>query len=232
MPFSDRHTWSWISRTYLFDHFIKEQVKLGVDMVINLGAGLDARPFRMALPASLLWIEVDLPGILKYKEDVLAVEKPVCSLERIALDLSDREKRQDLFKQLGDRANNALIITEGLLIYLTDEEVGQLALDLAAVKSFQRWILDLSSPGLVRMLQKRLGKQLSQGGSSLKFGPKQGPDFFLPYGWKLVEVRSLLKTAASLKRLPFMMRLVALMPESSGEQGSRPWSGVCLLTKR
>src|SRR5437899_10005029 len=54
--------------------------------------------------------------------------------------------------------------------------------------SFQRWILDLASPGLLRMLQKNMGRQLSQGGASLKFGPKEGPEFFTPYGWKREEL--------------------------------------------
>jgi hypothetical protein len=47
-----------------------------------------------------------------------------------------------------------------------------------------------------------------------------------------VEVGSLLKTAARNGRLRFMMRLLALLPESSGRQGARPWSGVCLLERK
>src|SRR5262249_48748537 len=95
MQFSDRHTWSWVARTYLFDHFIAEEIRQGADMVINLAAGLDARPYRMALPASLKWIEVDLPGILDYKEEVLATDKPACALERIRLDLSNVGARRE-----------------------------------------------------------------------------------------------------------------------------------------
>src|SRR5947199_10409628 len=71
MPLSERATWAWITRTYAYDEFIKQQVSKGVDMVVNLAAGLDARPYRMSLPASLHWIEVDLPGILDYKEEIL-----------------------------------------------------------------------------------------------------------------------------------------------------------------
>jgi hypothetical protein len=41
----------------------------------------------------------------------------------------------------------------------------------------------------------------------------------------------MLKTAAKLKRLSWWMRLLALFPDSKGAQGSRPWSGVCLLVK-
>jgi methyltransferase (TIGR00027 family) len=53
--------WSWTMRTYLFDQFIVAGIREGVDLVINLAAGLDARPYRMDLPESLTWIEVDLP---------------------------------------------------------------------------------------------------------------------------------------------------------------------------
>ena len=230
-PFSDRVTWSWVARTFLFDHFIAAQVEQGVDMVINLAAGLDARPYRMALPASIQWIEIDLPEILAYKEEVLAGERPACQLERVRLDLSDVDARRELFEQLGRRANRALIVTEGLLIYLTADEVGSLARDLAGPRSFGRWIVDLASPGLLRLLQQKMGSHLNHAGAGLKFGPEQGPGFFAPHGWKPIDVRGLLKTAAQLKRLSLWMRILALLPESTGRQGSRPWGGVCMLAK-
>ncbi len=232
IPFSNKNTWSWVMRTYLFDQFITEQVQQGAGMVINLAAGLDARPYRMALPASLQWIEVDLPGILTYKEEVLAGEKPVCALERVRLDLSDVPARRELFEQLGRRANNVLVLSEGLIIYLTAQEVASLAQDLAAPGHFQHWILDLASPGLLRMLQEKMGPHLVQAGAPLKFGPKEGPGFFAPHGWNTLDVRSLLKTAARVKRLPLGLRLLALLPESNGVQGSRPWSGICLFAKK
>ncbi len=232
LPFSDKATWAWITRTYLFDQFITEQIQQGVDMVVNLAAGLDARPYRMALPAALQWIEVDLPELLTYKEGILANEKPTCVLERIRLDLANFEARRALFDQLGRRAKKALIITEGLLVYLTPEEVGSLAHDLAVAPSFQRWVLELGSPGLVRIMQKKMGKQLDQAGATFKFGPAEGPEFFVRFGWKPADVRSMLKTAAKLKRLSLFMRLIALLPESKGKQGSSPWSGVCLLKRQ
>jgi methyltransferase (TIGR00027 family) len=232
LKFSDRATWAWVMRTYLYDQFVNEQIQQGVDMVVNLAAGLDARPYRMALPSSLKWIEVDLAGILDYKEEILGAEKPACQLERIRLDLSDVNGRRELFSQLGRRAAKALIITEGLLIYFTADEVGALARDLAGPPSFQRWLADVASPGLLRLLQKNMGPQLAQSGASFKFGPKEGPGFFVPYGWTPADVRSPLKTAARLKRLSFGMWLLSHLPASNGAQGSRPWSGICLLAKQ
>jgi O-methyltransferase involved in polyketide biosynthesis len=200
-------------------------------MVINLAAGLDARPYRMQLPAALQWVEIDLPEILAYKEGILAGEKPTCRLERIRLDLSDVGARKPVFAELAGRARKIMVLTEGLLIYLEPSQVVALAKDLAGHPEFQRWILDMHSPGLLRVMQRTTGKQLSQVGAPFKFGPPEGPQFFEPYGWRSVDVQGLLKTAARFKRPPFGLRLLSLLPEKKGAQGSRPWSGVCLFAR-
>ncbi|HEV2064194.1 MAG TPA: SAM-dependent methyltransferase [Thermoanaerobaculia bacterium] len=223
--------WSWTMRTYLMDRFIAAGIREGVDLVINLAAGLDARPYRMDLPESLTWIEVDLPEILTYKEQILAAERPVCQLERVRLDLSKTNGRREVFEEWGARAKKALILTEGLLIYLTAEEVAALGRDLAGPPSFRHWIIDLVSPGLLRMLQKNWGKKLADAGAPLKFGPPEGPEFFAGCGWTPREVHSMLHAAARAKRLPFLLRLAALFPESNGRQSGRPWGGICLLAR-
>lgn len=231
LPEGNSHAWAWVARTYLFDQFITRELQQGVDLVLNLAAGLDARPYRMKMPASLQWIEVDLPGILTYKEGILGNEKPSCKLERIRLDLSDGDGRRVLFAELNTRANRILVLTEGLIIYLSAEEVAALAKDLAAGVHFQRWILDLSSPGLLRMMQRTTGKQLSQVGAPFKFAPAEGPAFFQPHGWEPMEVKGLLKTATQFKRPPFFLRILGRLPEKKGPAGNRPWSGVCLFKK-
>jgi methyltransferase (TIGR00027 family) len=230
MPLGRDNDWSMVTRTYLIDQFVTDQIRQGVDMVVNLAAGLDSRPYRLHLPPTLRWVEVDLPEILDYKENILRDEKPVCALERFRLDLSNLQARRELFAQLGSQARKALVITEGLIIYLTADAVAALAQDLAAPPSFHSWILDIASPGLLRMLQKRMAAQLNQA-APFKFAPDEGPDFFLRYGWKPADVRSLLKNAARLKRLPFFLRLIALLPESKSSHRNRPWSGICLLFK-
>lgn len=97
LPYGDRYSWSFVTRTQVIDQLIHDQIQQGVDMVINLAAGLDARPYRMVLPPSFHWIEVDLPEIIHYKEKVLEGEKPAGNLERIGLDLVNGSARRDLF---------------------------------------------------------------------------------------------------------------------------------------
>src|SRR5262245_48819214 len=105
----------------------------------------------MELPASLKWVEVDLPEILDYKEEALEAAKPACLLERVRLDLSDREERGTLLARLAAQASKALVITEGLLIYLRTEHAAALAHDLKRFPTFRWWVLDIASPGLLRM---------------------------------------------------------------------------------
>jgi methyltransferase (TIGR00027 family) len=231
LPDGNKHAWAWVTRTYLFDHFIKQELQQGADLVLNLAAGLDARPYRLELPASLQWIEVDLPEILAYKEEILTNEKPTCALERVRLDLADSDARRALFAALNRSAKKVLVLTEGLLIYLSEEEVAALARDLANGASFQRWIMDFGSPGLLKMMQKTTGRHLSKVGAPFKFAPAEGSAFFRPYGWEPVEVKAILQTAAKFKRPPFLLRLLARLPERKGPAGNRPWSGVSLFRR-
>lgn len=231
-PFHEQNAWSWVARTCNFDELISSQVQQGVDMVLNLAAGLDARPYRMELPSSLQWIEVDHPEILDYKEEILANENPHCVLERVRLDLADVEARRVLFHSLGKRATKALIICEGLLIYLSNYEVAALGQDLARPPAFQRWVFDIASPGLLKMLRQRSSADFSSGSVPLKFAPDDGPQFFKQYGWVPLEVRSALKTAAKLRRLTFRLRFFSLFPEDPSQMGNRPWAGTCLMEKK
>jgi methyltransferase (TIGR00027 family) len=232
MPFAQQHSWSYTARTWLIDQVIERKVQQGADMIINLAAGLDSRPYRMQLPTSLRWIEIDLPDMLNYKQDVLASERPLCTLERVPLDLKDTAGRRVLFQRLGDEAKHGVVVSEGLIIYFEAGPAAELARDLAIPSSFKHWVTDLTSPALLKMLQKTIGRPLVDAGSPLKFAPREGPEFFIPYGWRSVETRSLLHTAAKLKSLSLGMRLLALLPDSAGRMPDKPWGGVCVLENR
>src|SRR5215468_7771291 len=94
--FGRENSWSFIARTFSFDEFVMRHVREGYDMVLNLAAGLDARPYRMELPSSLQWVEVDLPGIIEEKEKILNNETPRCDLIRIKSDLAEQKTRREL----------------------------------------------------------------------------------------------------------------------------------------
>ena len=81
---SSRYTaWSVVIRTHIIDRFILDTIAENVDTVLNLGAGLDTRPYRLYLPANLRWIEIDFPVIIDHKEKIIKDEIPKCKLERV-----------------------------------------------------------------------------------------------------------------------------------------------------
>src|SRR6478672_7021527 len=173
MASSKQSDWPFVARTWSFDKIINDCIKEGADAVINLAAGLDARPFRMELPAPLRWVEVDLPDMIDYKEEILRGEIPRCRLERVKLDLRDTVGRQELFDRIGRESKRVLVLTEGLIPYLTREQVTELGNDLHAQESFSDWATDLSSPALIKMLQKNLAV-LDKANAPLIFGPEEG----------------------------------------------------------
>lgn len=230
LPEGNKHEWAWVARTYLFDQFVSREIKQGGDLVLNLAAGLDARPYRMDLSPKLQWVEVDFPEINSYKEEILGNEKPRCQIERISLDLSDEGARRKLFAELNRRAKKIVVMSEGLLIYFTPEQVAALARDIASTEHFRKWIIDLASPGQLKLMQRSTGKQLTEANAAFKFGPADGANFFVPHGWEPKDVQGFLKTAAQLGRAP--QELLSLLPEPKGMPGNYPWTGVCLLERR
>jgi methyltransferase (TIGR00027 family) len=229
IPKRHHHQWAYSMRTFLFDRYIAQEVAAGADTVVNLAAGLDARPYRMSLPASLRWIDVDLPEITEYKEEILRGEKPVCRVERIKLDLADVDARRKVFREIGGK--RVVVVSEGLLIYLTDEQVAALADDLAAIPSFQRWVFDLASPALLKMLQKQVGKRLDSAGAPLRFAPAEGPAFFEKHGWRILDFTTSLHAAAEHRRVGLLLRLIAKMSDPKKFVANRPWAATILSGK-
>src|SRR5437879_8700507 len=215
MPQGRRWAWPMIVRTAVMDEIIIRLVaEQGVDTVLNLAAGLDARPYRLDLPSRLHWVDVDLEGILSYKEAALAGEQPRCVVEFVRADLINPAARRSLFQRVGAQAKRALVIAEGLLVYLKPDDVTALAKDLAAQPAFRWWLIDLGSPALQQFLSRTWGNQLRSGNAPMLFFPEEGTAFFAPAGWDEAEYHAIFEAALQLRRAPkmaWLWRLLALV---------------------
>jgi len=231
-----RQSWAMIVRTALLDDMLLRVVASEhVDLVVNLAAGLDTRPYRLALPASLSWIEVDLPEMIAYKTEMLGSENPHCRLERVALDLADDAARRELFARLDANASRILVITEGLLAYLSEQQVANLAGDLHQCQHFQYWLTDVASPKVKQMMERHWGKELRAAGAPIQFAPAGGEEFFRPYGWEATEFRGFFQASREFNRpMPgdWMIRLWArLMPRRTAKMMKQWRSGATLLRR-
>ena len=235
MPRGKATAWAMITRTAVFDEIILDVVRgRSADLVLNLAAGLDARPWRLPFPAALRWVDVDLPAMLDYKTSVMRDAEPTCRYEAIPADLVDVKAREALFSQLGREATRTLVVTEGLLIYLTDEQVAGLATELHRQTSFRWWLIDLASPRLLRILSKSWGRTMTQGNAPFRFAPPNGTEFFRQLGWRELSYRSALEEAHRIGReMPLMWfwRLLTRFSSQEKRDEARRVSGFVLLER-
>jgi len=230
------NAWSMIVRTAVLDELILKLVSAeSIDLVVNLAAGLDTRPYRLALPAGLRWVEVDLAEMIDYKAEEMKSETPRCALERVTLDLADEAARRAFFAKLDAGAQRILVITEGLLGYLTEEQVTSLAKDLRACAHFRFWLSDIASPRVKEMLNKNWGKQLSAANAPFHFAPANSSEFFHPLGWQTAEFRDFLYESRRLNRkmaMDWMIRIQEkVAPGWTAKQMAQWKSGVVLLRR-
>jgi methyltransferase (TIGR00027 family) len=178
--------WTVIVRTLVIDRMIEQLITDGVDLVVNLGAGLDTRPYRMKLPPTLRWIEVDFSHIIDHKEKILNDETPRCILERMRVDLSDSEASKKCFAEIATKSKKILVITEGVIPYLSNDEAATLAKNLHAQPSFQYWIMEYLSPQALKRMNNPVRAEQMQN-APLQFSPPQWIEFFKQFGWNAKE---------------------------------------------
>jgi methyltransferase (TIGR00027 family) len=233
MPRGRSMAWAMIVRTTVFDEIILELIaREKVDLIVNLAAGLDARPWRMELPPTLRWVDVDFPVMIDHKTEVLKDVAPRCRYEAIAADLSDEGARPALFNRIANGAQRVLVLSEGLLIYLTEEQVGSLSRDLARMPGARWWLIDLASSRLLMWMRKSWQKKAQMGTAEFKFAPDGGTGWFDAHGWTEERFVSAMDAARRLKREMkgmWFWRLVGMLYPKKQREAMKRFSGYVLL---
>ena len=235
LPKGRRMAWPMIVRTAVMDEIVVRAVtRDGARLVVNLASGLDTRPYRLPLPAELQWLDVDFPDIQAYKREAIGADRPRCALEYVPADLTDAAARRTLLDRVARGPAPALVITEGLLIYLAADQVAGLARDLHSCAPLRWWLSDLASPRLLRMLERTWGRALDDAGTPLRFGPAEGTAFFTPHGWREAEFRSTWEEALRLgraMRFAGLWNLLGRLYPSRLRAEFRRMSGIILLER-
>lgn len=210
-PYTKSMAFAMVVRTVAIDRLVHAAISRGATMVVNLGAGLDTRPYRLALPPDIHWIEIDFPDVLAYKDEKLRNDKPVCELQRIGCDLSNEDGRKKIFAELDAKSNHALVITEGLIGYLALEQAAALSKDIFNIRSFRYWITDYSRGKYRRHgAAKKLAKKLKN--TPIRFKHPEPLHFFSSHGWVIKENLFILDEASRINRpLPMMFPVNVLM---------------------
>ena len=227
--------WTVVMRTRVIDDFILGAIAEGVDTVLNLGAGLDTRPYRMALPASLRWIEVDYPHVIELKEHDLSGETPRCRLERLELDLVDADARRTFLERIAAGSGKVLVLTEGVIPYLSEDAVASLGEDLRSTESIKYWIADYFSPASYEYRRKS-GMSRAMKNTPFLFEPQDYFGFFAGTGWTPKETRHLAIEAERWHRPPpfplavrLVMRVMDLFASPARRREMKQYTGMVLF---
>jgi methyltransferase (TIGR00027 family) len=141
-------------RTRCFDDFFVSARTEGIEQAVILGAGLDTRAFRIAVPRHTY--ELDQPAVLEFKDQVLREQGATAVGTRTTVPVDLRNDWPQALRDSGfDPRQRTAWIAEGLLAYLP-EDAQRLLLDR---------VTDLSSAG------SRIGLQLMAGAGRITDNP-------------------------------------------------------------
>lgn len=93
-------------------------------VVLHLGCGLDSRVLRVGFDRGL-WYDVDYPDVIELRRRFY---DETASYRMVGSSVTERA----WFDEFPEDADPACIVAEGLLMYLTEEQVRQLLVDLQA----------------------------------------------------------------------------------------------------
>jgi methyltransferase (TIGR00027 family) len=226
--------WTVIARTMIIDDYIQNALRQGVDAVINLGAGLDTRPYRLDLPASLPWVEADFQHMIDYKTEKLRGETPRCQLLRVGLDLSNSTARREFISTMVPNAKRILVLTEGVIPYLEEDQVADLAQDLRDRPEVALWIVEFFSEFSYRYM-RRVGQSRQMANSPFRFFPTNWMEFFRERGWERKELHFHGEIARRFHRpapAPWLAKVAMLFMRKERVAQLQRLSGYLLLQRR
>jgi O-methyltransferase involved in polyketide biosynthesis len=174
-------------------------------VVLHLGCGLDSRAFRLDVPSGVSWFDVDVPEVIALRRR-LYDERPGYTM--IGSSVTDPGWLDQI---PADRP--ALIVAEGLLMYLTEKEIRDLLQRLTDRFDTGELLADLLSPWGPRFSNSPLLAKASTAGIT-KWGTRDGHELpeWIPR-LHLVETSMFLDPAkVTLKPQRVLYRMVAAVP--------------------
>jgi methyltransferase (TIGR00027 family) len=151
-------------RARAFDDILEEEIRNESDehskvQVLNFGAGMCTRAWRIHCSNPISWYEIDQPCSIKLRQKIVGRH----SLQPISDEYNMVEAdftqplstiRRQLKKQGFDPSASTVVIMEGLLMYLTYSEIQELAMELKElIDGPACLILSALNEGFLRELQ-------------------------------------------------------------------------------
>jgi O-methyltransferase involved in polyketide biosynthesis len=142
-----------VERSVAIDSVLSGIIATGrVACVLNLGAGFDARPYRLSFDRHVTFAEVDVAALIAEKEQLLPASESPVPLRRFGCDLRDERGMGAILREVSVQGP-VLALSEGLLTYLRPARVRELGRLLWRETAVMEWVCDLLSLGSAAFLE-------------------------------------------------------------------------------
>ncbi|TMR06536.1 SAM-dependent methyltransferase [Actinomadura soli] len=191
---------------YMDDALTRVLGHTGIRQIVLLANGMDTRTHRLDWPEGATVYEVDHGALLAEKQSRLAalVVEPRVRTVPVKADLAG--DWLEALKSGGfDTAQSTLWVAEGLVFFLTEQQVGQLLETVAGACPPESWlVVDMTSATLLRhpMTQPFL-RSLREDGTPWRFGTDQPEEFLSDHGFAVRDLRQPGEAGAGAGRWPY-----------------------------
>lgn len=170
-----------VVRSRIFQDEIARRLKDDKDLqIVNIGAGFDSRPYRLA---GGRWYDIDEPALIAHKNTCAPVETCGNPLWRIPVDFANGELPAAL--RQCDPGAHTLLVIEGVLMYLDTVRVKELLGQLKDAFPAHTLICELLDKTFVnRYLRKNAREQTEALGSPFMLLEDHPEQLFLGSGYK------------------------------------------------
>ena len=149
-----------IARTLVLDELVKDFIgRNPTATIVNIACGLDTRFYRVD-NGIITWYNLDLPDVIKLRDQIFLESGRVSSIGASALD-------PNWFKEVKNR-KNVLFIIEGLSMYLTAEENAKILSIIR--KNFDTATVIMECIAKMWVKRERVEKSIQQTGARFVFG--------------------------------------------------------------
>ena len=174
--------------------------------IINLGCGLDTS-FNLVDNGKITWINLDLPEVINFRNQLLPASQRETNLAHDALDL------QWLGRVDFDKAKGIYIIAGGVIYYFMENDVKTLFCAMAQTFAGGAIYFDCENQLGVDLSNKTIVKS-GNSGSKIQFAVNNASEKFAPWSnqfKRITEEKSL--PANVVRDIPWKYKLMALSPK-------------------
>ncbi|MES9945130.1 MAG: class I SAM-dependent methyltransferase [Candidatus Thiodiazotropha sp.] len=183
-----------IVRCRLIDDYLATELAENNKLtIITVGAGFDTRPYRSK---GGIWIEIDEPQIINYKNERLPVQECSNPLSRISIDFTHDSLSEKLREESSE--NLTVIIIEGVFMYLEPEAIRKTICSIQGV--FPRHVLycDLMTKRFFTKFAQSVHSKLVASGGRFTERPDFPEKIFFEHDYKEIERIPMFKRAGEL----------------------------------